>query len=117
MGSTWVWSDFLLCPSQFGPLTEFCVLVLPELQEMEVGLCNFFIQHTSASLTINENASPDVPLDLADALDRIAPESASYRHSDEGADDMPGERAPPCLWHVGHAASSVIAASAASKQL
>jgi len=41
---------------------------------------NFFILHTSASLTINENASPDVPLDLNDALDRIAPEGSYYRY-------------------------------------
>lgn len=45
--------------------------------------------HTSASLTINENASPDVPLDLNDSLDRIVPEGSMYRHSDEGPDDMP----------------------------
>lgn len=64
---------------------------ITELEEIEVGLANFFIQHTSASLTINENASPDVPLDLADALDRLAPEGTkvSYRHDDEGPDDMP----------------------------
>ncbi|KAI7843470.1 hypothetical protein COHA_002946 [Chlorella ohadii] len=64
---------------------------LPELAEMEVGLANFFVQHTSASLTINENASPDVPLDLADSLDRLAPEGTQqrYRHDDEGPDDMP----------------------------
>jgi len=64
---------------------------LPELSEFEVGLANIFIQHTSASLTINENASPDVPLDLADALDRLAPEGTQvkYRHDDEGPDDMP----------------------------
>lgn len=47
------------------------------------------VQHTSCSLTINENASPDVPLDLADTLDRIVPEGRQYRHLDEGLDDMP----------------------------
>mmetsp|Transcript_38737 Transcript_38737/g.99053 ORF Transcript_38737/g.99053 Transcript_38737/m.99053 type:complete len:229 (+) Transcript_38737:200-886(+) len=62
---------------------------LPELCEYEVGMANFFIQHTSASLTINENASPDVPLDLNDALDKIVPEGTWYRHLDEGPDDMP----------------------------
>ena len=45
--------------------------------------------HTSASLTINENCSPDVPLDLNDALDKLAPEGHHYRHLDEGLDDMP----------------------------
>ena len=42
------------------------------------------VQHTSASLTINENASPDVPLDLSDWLDLVAPEGEHYRHLDEG---------------------------------
>ena len=65
--------------------------IQPTLQTIEAGLANFFIQHTSASLTINENASPDVPLDLADALDTLAPEGCKvlYRHSGEGPDDMP----------------------------
>jgi secondary thiamine-phosphate synthase enzyme len=62
---------------------------LPEIGEFEVGMANFFLLHTSASLTINENASPDVPLDLNDALDKIAPEGGHYRHLDEGYDDMP----------------------------
>mmetsp|Transcript_19990 Transcript_19990/g.55541 ORF Transcript_19990/g.55541 Transcript_19990/m.55541 type:complete len:238 (+) Transcript_19990:147-860(+) len=62
---------------------------LPELLEFEVGMANLFIQHTSASLTINENASPDVPKDLNDSLDKIVPEGNWYRHLDEGMDDMP----------------------------
>ena len=54
------------------------------------GLLTIFIRHTSASLTIQENADPDVLRDLEDALDRAAPRSAPYRHSLEGPDDMPG---------------------------
>ncbi|MGI9371741.1 MAG: secondary thiamine-phosphate synthase enzyme YjbQ [Hyphomicrobiales bacterium] len=53
------------------------------------GLLTAFIRHTSASLTIQENADPDVQLDLVDALDRLAPQHAGYRHSSEGPDDMP----------------------------
>lgn len=53
------------------------------------GLLTIFIAHTSASLTIQENADPDVRFDLDRALDRLAPESRSYRHSVEGPDDMP----------------------------
>ncbi|PLX38658.1 MAG: secondary thiamine-phosphate synthase enzyme [Hyphomicrobiales bacterium] len=53
------------------------------------GLLTVFVRHTSASLTIQENADPDVQADLLDALDRLAPQSAGYRHSTEGADDMP----------------------------
>ena len=53
------------------------------------GLLNVFIMHTSASLTIQENADPDVQHDLTDALDRVAPRDHPYRHSSEGPDDMP----------------------------
>ena len=53
------------------------------------GLLTLFVRHTSASLTIQENADPDVLRDLGDALDRMAPRQARYRHTIEGADDMP----------------------------
>jgi secondary thiamine-phosphate synthase enzyme len=53
------------------------------------GLLTLFLRHTSASLTIQENADPDVLADLATALDRFAPEGAGYRHDAEGPDDMP----------------------------
>ena len=53
------------------------------------GLLTVFIRHTSASLTIQENADPDVQRDLVDALSRLAPEEAPYRHHAEGPDDMP----------------------------
>ena len=53
------------------------------------GLLTVFCRHTSASLTIQENADPDVRADLLDALDRLAPRAADYRHATEGPDDMP----------------------------
>ncbi len=53
------------------------------------GLVHLFVQHTSASLTIQENADPDVRSDLIAYFDRIAPESDIYRHAAEGPDDMP----------------------------
>lgn len=53
------------------------------------GLLTLFIRHTSASLTIQENADPEVLGDLTTALDRLAPQSASWRHDCEGPDDMP----------------------------
>ena len=53
------------------------------------ALLTLFIQHTSASLTIQENADPDVILDLADFFERLVPERFPYRHSTEGPDDMP----------------------------
>lgn len=53
------------------------------------GLLTLFVRHTSASLTIQENADPSVRPDLLDALDRLAPRSHAYRHAQEGPDDMP----------------------------
>lgn len=59
------------------------------MRAVKIGLCNIFLQHTSASLTINENADPDVPIDLARVLDTLARENFPYRHTTEGPDDMP----------------------------
>ena len=56
---------------------------------IKTGLLTLFIQHTSASLLIQENADPDVLKDLEDAFARLAPRNASYRHTTEGPDDMP----------------------------
>lgn len=58
-------------------------------QGMQEGLLTLFIQHTSASLTIQENADPDVCHDLQDFFNRIAPQNGPYRHTAEGPDDMP----------------------------
>lgn len=58
--------------------------------KVQGGLLTVFLQHTSASLLIQENADPDVTLDLADFFERLAPENdPSYRHTSEGPDDMP----------------------------
>jgi secondary thiamine-phosphate synthase enzyme len=57
---------------------------------VQAGLLTLFIQHTSASLVIQENADPDVVLDLADFFERLVPENDPlYRHTTEGSDDMP----------------------------
>jgi secondary thiamine-phosphate synthase enzyme len=60
-----------------------------EAQGMESGLLTVFCRHTSASLTIQENAAPEVRGDVVRWLNRIAPENAGYAHDDEGPDDMP----------------------------
>ena len=57
---------------------------------ISTGLLTLFIQHSSASLLIQENADPNVLRDLEDAFARLAPRTANYRHSTEGPDDMPG---------------------------
>jgi secondary thiamine-phosphate synthase enzyme len=64
---------------------------LPDLRQCRVGLLHLFLQHTSASLAINENADPDVRADLERHLEELAPRNAPYyRHTLEGPDDMPG---------------------------
>ena len=57
---------------------------------VETGLCSLFLRHTSASLVIQENADPDVLVDLANFMDKIVPEGNYYIHDAEGPDDMPG---------------------------
>jgi secondary thiamine-phosphate synthase enzyme len=71
------------------PITREVVAALPELADFKVGLLHVFIQHTSASLTLNENADPDVPADLQRVMDSLAPEGFPYAHTVEGRDDMP----------------------------
>lgn len=56
---------------------------------VRVGLCHVFVQHTSASLVVQENADPSVRRDLERFLDRLAPEGHAWEHDDEGPDDMP----------------------------
>jgi len=55
----------------------------------ETGLLTVFVRHTSASLTVQENADPNVRVDLLDTLERLAPENRDYAHEEEGSDDMP----------------------------
>ena len=70
-------------------ITDFVEEGMPELADVRAGLLHVFILHTSASLTINENADPDVPRDMESSLNAIAPEDFPYRHTVEGPDDMP----------------------------
>jgi secondary thiamine-phosphate synthase enzyme len=66
------------------------VAALVHQAELEEGLCSLFLQHTSASLTIQENADPSARRDLENWLNRLVPESDSlFTHTQEGADDMP----------------------------
>jgi secondary thiamine-phosphate synthase enzyme len=73
----------------FHLVTRQVLAALPELSSTKVCLLHVFIQHTSASLSINENADPDVPRDLESAFNSIAPEDFPYVHTCEGPDDMP----------------------------
>ena len=73
----------------FHLITEHILDGLPAIGEVKMGLLHVFIMHTSASLTINENADPDVPKDMESSMNAIAPEDFPYRHTCEGPDDMP----------------------------
>lgn len=71
-------------------VTEEISEQLPELKKYKVGLANLCLQHTSASLSLNECWDPSVKGDMEMMLNRLAPENAPYKHSLEGPDDMPG---------------------------
>ncbi len=82
----------LLLPSfrrGFHLITPQVLRAVPELASIRIGFLHIFIQHTSASLSINENADPDVPVDLESALNALVPEGFPFVHTCEGPDDMP----------------------------
>jgi secondary thiamine-phosphate synthase enzyme len=77
-------------PRGFHLITREVLAALPELAGVRVGLLHLFLRHTSASLTLNENASPDVRRDFAAFFDQAVPEDAPWwTHTLEGPDDMP----------------------------
>ena len=88
----WAQRRIVLSPRPRGAhlITREVIESVPEIASLRIGMVNLFLQHTSASLALNENASPDVRRDMETWLDRIAPEDASYwTHVLEGPDDMP----------------------------
>jgi secondary thiamine-phosphate synthase enzyme len=87
----WIQHHLRLAPRRrgFHLITSEIEAALPELGRIRVGLLHVFLQHTSASLCLNENADPDVPRDLELALSAIAREDFPYAHTVEGPDDMP----------------------------
>jgi len=89
MGWTQYFVEFAPRRRGFHLVTGEIESQLAELQQTDAGLLHLFLQHTSASLTINENADPDVRVDLEASMNAIAPESFPYVHTCEGPDDMP----------------------------
>ena len=88
----WVQREITLRPRSrgFHLVTGEVESGVPELRELRVGLAHLFLRHTSASLTLNENASPDVRDDFESWFDDAVPEDAPYwTHTIEGLDDMP----------------------------
>jgi secondary thiamine-phosphate synthase enzyme len=87
----WIQKQITLPPFRRGChlITDLVLASLAELRHMRVGVLHVFLQHTSASLAINENADRDVLADMEMALNAIAPENLPYVHTVEGPDDMP----------------------------
>ncbi len=87
----WIQKTVRLAPVArgFHLVTREITNELPELGEFEVGWLQVFLQHTSASLTLNENADPDVRMDMETAANQLCPESTPFVHTCEGPDDMP----------------------------
>ena len=88
----WLQKDINLKPRSrgFHLITDELLRELPELRNVKTGMMNVFILHTSASLTLNENADPTVRLDFESFFNRAVPENEPYyRHQDEGSDDLP----------------------------
>lgn len=74
----------------FHLITTEIIQAFPQISELKSGICQVFIQHTSASLTINENADPTVRKDFEMYFNKAVPENdPGYLHDDEGSDDMP----------------------------
>lgn len=88
----WIQTSIQLQPKSrgFHLITEEILLQLKDIEKFKIGMVNIFIQHTSASLTINENADPSVRDDFESFFSDIVKENKSYyTHTYEGSDDMP----------------------------
>ena len=71
-------------------ITDLVLQEIPEIRGIQIGILQVFIKHTSASLTINENADPTVRMDFESHFNKAVPENAPYyKHAYEGSDDMP----------------------------
>jgi secondary thiamine-phosphate synthase enzyme len=88
----WIQHEVMLKPRPrgFHLVTDEVLRAVPELRDVRIGLLHILIQHTSASLTLNENADPTVRQDFESFFNRTVPENQPYyRHDDEGPDDLP----------------------------
>lgn len=88
----WIQKEITLKPRSkgFHLVTDEILSNIPDIITVKIGLINILLKHTSASLTLNENADPDVRNDMKKYFDEIVPENKKYfQHTSEGADDMP----------------------------
>ncbi|MBW8184735.1 secondary thiamine-phosphate synthase enzyme YjbQ [Shewanella nanhaiensis] len=88
----WIQKEFNLTskPRGFHLITDEILNAIEEIASLRIGVLHIFIQHTSAALTLNENADPSVRVDFERYFNRLAPENETYyTHTYEGSDDMP----------------------------
>ncbi len=88
----WIQKEITIDPKPrgFHLITDEVIMGCPDIQKIEVGIMQVFIKHTSASLTINEDADPTVRADFESHFNQMVPENAPYyQHTFEGSDDMP----------------------------
>jgi len=88
----WIQKEITIDPKPrgFHLITDEVIMGCPDMQKIEVGIMQVFIKHTSASLTINEDADPTVRADFESHFNQMVPENAPYyQHTFEGSDDMP----------------------------
>ena len=88
----WIQKTITLAPQKrgFHIITNEIIKYIPEINKINIGLLHLFIKHTSASLSINENADETVRMDFESHLNQLVPENKSYyKHTFEGPDDMP----------------------------
>lgn len=98
----WYQTEIILSPKPrgFHIITDEIFDEVPEIKEVDVGIAHIFIKHTSASLTINENADPSVRRDFKSHFKRMVPEDTSlYEHTLEGPDDMTSHIKSSLLGH------------------
>ncbi|MBH08881.1 MAG: secondary thiamine-phosphate synthase [Candidatus Marinimicrobia bacterium] len=88
----WLQKEIILPkhPRGFHIITDYILREIPQIDNIYTGILNIFIKHTSASLTINENADATVQIDFESHFNKTVPENTSYyKHTYEGSDDMP----------------------------
>lgn len=88
----WIQKEILLKSRTkgFHLITDEVISSIIEIKQIKIGIVNLLLKHTSASITLNENADPDVRSDMKNYFDDVVPENTSYfEHTSEGADDMP----------------------------
>ncbi len=87
----WYQRKLILSPKSrgFHLITRDILKQIPEIVDIQIGFLQAFLQHTSASISLNENADPDVRVDMETAVNHICPEDMPFIHTCEGSDDMP----------------------------